>query len=206
MPTTPDPAAGDDSAPGDPSPEQPGQPGQPAPPEQPPASTNWRLIGRLAAITVVLTAVDQLTKWWAERELAGREPIEIVGDLLQLRLLYNSGAAFSIATGLTWLLTLLVVVVIAAVIRASAKLGSTAWAIALGLLLGGAFGNLIDRLFRDPGFPEGHVVDFIDYGGLFVGNVADIAITVAAVLIAILTWRGVSIDGVRRDPAPKAGT
>lgn len=199
VPTTPDPAAGDDSAAGDPSPEQPGHP------EQPPASTNWRLIGRLAAITVVLTALDQLTKWWAERELAGREPIEIVGDLLQLRLLYNSGAAFSIATGLTWLLTLLVIVVIAAVIRASAKLGSTAWAIALGLLLGGAFGNLIDRLFRDPGFPEGHVVDFIDYGGLFVGNVADIAITVAAVLIAILTWRGVSIDGVRRDSAPKAG-
>ncbi|MBB5788309.1 signal peptidase II [Jiangella mangrovi] len=163
----------------------------------PPAPTNWRLISRLAVIAVLVTAVDQLTKWWAENELTGREPIEIVGDLLQLRLLYNSGAAFSIATGMTWVLTLIVVVVIAVVIRASAKLGSRGWAVAFGLLLGGAFGNLIDRLFRDPGFPEGHVVDFIDYGGLFVGNVADIAITAAAVLIAVLTWRGVSVDGIR---------
>ncbi|PZF80227.1 signal peptidase II [Jiangella anatolica] len=187
MPTTPDPDSGDATA---------------GESESEPAPTNWRLIGRLAAITVVVTGIDQLTKWWAESELAGREPIELVGDLLQLRLLYNSGAAFSLATGMTWLLTLIVVIVIAAVIRASAKLGSTAWAVALGLLLGGAFGNLIDRLFRDPGFPEGHVVDFIDYGGLFVGNVADIAITAAAVLIALLTWRGVSIDGVRRGAAP----
>ncbi|WP_083460175.1 signal peptidase II [Jiangella muralis] len=169
-------------------------------PEQPagaPAPANWRLIGRVAAIAVVVTGIDQLTKWWAESELTGREPIQLIGDLLQLRLLYNSGAAFSIATGLTWLLTLIVIVVIVVVIRASAKLGSGGWAVAFGLLLGGAFGNLIDRLFRDPGFLEGHVVDFIDYGGLFVGNIADIAITAAAILIALLTWRGVKLEGAR---------
>lgn len=191
MPPTPDPAAGDESAPED-APE----------PTPAPTPTNWRLIGRLAVLAVLVTAVDQLTKWWAENELSGREPIQIVGDLLQLRLLYNSGAAFSIATGMTWLLTLIVIVVIVVVIRASAKLGSKGWAIAFGLLLGGAFGNLIDRLFRDPGFLEGHVVDFIDYGGLFVGNIADIAITFAAVLIAVLTWRGITIDGARHRPAP----
>lgn len=183
MPPTPDDAAAGD---------------EPTPEEAPPAPTNWRLIGRLTVLAVLVTAVDQLTKWWAENELAGREPIQIVGDLLQLRLLYNSGAAFSIATGMTWLLTLIVIVVIVVVIRASAKLGSKGWAIAFGLLLGGAFGNLIDRLFRDPGFLEGHVVDFIDYGGLFVGNIADIAITVAAVLIAVLTWRGITVDGTHR--------
>ncbi|WP_211239795.1 signal peptidase II [Jiangella gansuensis] len=166
---------------------------------------NWRLIGWLAAITIVITTIDQLTKVWAESSLAGREPIEIVGDLLQLRLLYNSGAAFSIATGMTWLLTLIVAIVIVVVLRASARLGSPGWTAALGMLLGGAFGNLIDRLFRDPGFPEGHVVDFIDYGGLFVGNIADIAITGAAVLIAILTLRGSTIDGVTRTPASAPG-
>ncbi|TDE16078.1 signal peptidase II [Jiangella asiatica] len=146
-------------------------------------------------LTVAVTVLDQASKVWAEAELSGREPIQLIGDLLQLRLLYNSGAAFSIATGMTWLLTLIVVIVIAAVIRASARLGSPGWTVALGLLLGGAFGNLIDRLFREPGFPEGHVVDFIDYGGLFVGNIADIAITVAAVLIAVLTLRGSTVDG-----------
>jgi signal peptidase II len=191
VPTTPD------DEPAGPAPDEP-EPEEAAPEDVPaPAPTNWRLISRLAVIAVLVAAVDQLSKWWAENELTGREPIEIVGDLLQLRLLYNSGAAFSIATGMTWVLTLIVIVVIAVVIRASAKLGSRGWAIAFGLLLGGAFGNLIDRLFRDPGFPEGHVVDFIDYGGLFVGNVADIAITAAAVLIAALTWRGVSVDGIR---------
>lgn len=198
MPTTPDPAAGDPAPDDEPTPSA-SEPTPSATEQTPSPATplNWRLIGWLAAIAVLVTAVDQLTKWWAENALSGREPIEIIGDLLQLRLLYNSGAAFSIATGMTWVLTVIVIAVIAVVIRASAKLGSKGWAVAFGLLLGGAFGNLIDRLFRVPGFPEGHVVDFIDYGGLFVGNIADIAITAAAVLIAALTWRGVPITGRR---------
>ncbi len=163
-----------------------------------------RLITWMALLAIVIAAVDQLTKYWAESTLTGREPIDVIGDVIQFRLLYNSGAAFSIGTGATWVLTLVVVVVVAVVIKAATKIGSRGWSVAFGLLLGGAFGNLIDRLFRQPGFPEGHVVDFIDYADLFVGNIADIAIVAAAALIAVLTLRGIGIDGRRQqadDPA-----
>ncbi|PSL03192.1 signal peptidase II [Haloactinopolyspora alba] len=162
-----------------------------------PTGPDRRLIGWMAGLAGVVLAVDQLTKYWAVSALSGRDPIEVIGELIQLRLLYNSGAAFSIGTDLTGLLTLVVVVVVGVVIRVSAKLGSRGWAVAFGLLLGGAFGNLVDRLFREPGFPEGHVVDFIDYAGFFVGNVADIAITAAAVAIALLTLKGIGVDGRR---------
>jgi signal peptidase II len=110
---------------------------------------------------------------------------------------FNPGAALSIATGMTWLLTIVATVVIVVVIRASRRIGSRAWAVALGLLLGGALGNLVDRLVREPGIARGHVVDFIAYADWFVGNVADIAIVSAAVLVVILAARGVHIDGTR---------
>lgn len=80
-------------------------------------------------------------------------------------------------------------------VRISRRLGSTGWAVALGLLLGGTLGNLNDRLIRNPGFGRGHVIDFIAYGNFFVGNVADIATTVAAGLLMILYFRGVRLDG-----------
>ncbi|MFW6091123.1 MAG: signal peptidase II [Actinomycetota bacterium] len=159
---------------------------------------NWRLIAVIAVLGVVVAAADQVTKLWATSALAGREPVVVIGDLIQFRVVYNAGAAFSIASGWTWLLTLLVAVVVVAVIRLSARIGSRTWSVALGLLLGGGVGNLIDRLFREPGFPEGHVVDFIDYGGWFVGNVADIAIVAALVLVGVLTARGIQVDGTRR--------
>src|SRR5699024_827920 len=120
----------------------------------------------------------------------------VIGEFLRFRLLYNPGAAFSIGTGITWLFTLIIAVVVVVIIRTSLRLGSRSWALALGLLLGGAVGNLADRLFRQPGFPEGHVVDFIDYNGWFVGNVADIAIVLAMGLIIILTVRGVPLSGM----------
>lgn len=166
---------------------------------------NWRLIAWITVLGLVTVAIDQATKAWAVSALAGREPVAVVGELLQLRLVYNPGAAFSLASGLTWVLTLLVTVVIVVAIRVSAKIGSRAWSVALGLLLGGAFGNLLDRLFRDPGFPEGAVVDFIDYGGWFVGNVADIAIVLAVGLIALLTLRGVRVDGSRHPATQRSG-
>ena len=152
--------------------------------------------------TVVLAtfvlAADQATKWWAESALTtDGEPIPLLGELLQLRLIYNSGAALSIASGMTWLLTIVVTVVVGFIVRAIGRLGSRAWAVALGLLLGGAVGNLVDRLVREPGFARGHVVDFIDYAGFFVGNVADIAVVAAAVLIVLLSLRGIGLDGNR---------
>src|SRR5690625_4840687 len=155
------------------------------------------LIALLAGLTLVVLAVDQGTKIWAESALRIGEPVPVLGDLLRLTLVYNSGAAFSLGSGMTWLLALIATVVVAVIIHTSRRLRSRGWAIALGLLLGGALGNLGDRFFREPGFPQGHVVDFIDYGGLFVGNVADIAIVVAAGVIVLLGARGIGVDGSR---------
>ncbi len=156
---------------------------------------NWRLLAAVAVLGLAVAAVDQVTKYWAISTLSGREPVAVVGDLIQFRLVRNAGAAFSFASGLTWLLTLLVVVVVVVTIRVSARTGSRGWAVALGLLLGGGVGNLVDRFFRPPGFPRGRVVDFIDYGGWFVGNVADIAIVAAVILIGVLTASGIRVDG-----------
>lgn len=148
-------------------------------------------------IAVVLIAVDQVTKLWAVAALSGHARIPIIGDLLGLVLVRNPGAAFSLATGQTWIFSIVALVVVIVVIRASRGLGSRAWTIALGLVLGGAIGNLIDRLVRAPGFLRGHVVDFIDYGGQFVGNVADIAIVGAAGVIMVLSILGINLDGTR---------
>ena len=148
-------------------------------------------------LAALVLALDQLTKMWAQSALVvGAAPKPLIGDLIQLRLIYNPGAALSIASGMTWVLTLLSLGVVVFIISMVRKIASTAWAIALGLVLGGAIGNLLDRLFRAPGFPNGHVVDFIDYGP-FIGNVADIAIVVAAVLIAVLAFMGIGPDGKR---------
>jgi signal peptidase II len=151
----------------------------------------------LALVAVGVFVVDQVTKAVAAARLTPGDPVELVGDLLRLDLTRNPGAAFSLATGMTWVLTVVAVGVVAFVIRSARRLASLPWAIALGLLLGGAFGNLVDRLLREPGFGRGHVVDFIAYGSLFIGNVADIAIVAAAALIVILGLQGTSLDGRR---------
>ncbi|WP_426595366.1 signal peptidase II [Cellulomonas sp. McL0617] len=156
-----------------------------------------RLLILLFSITVVVLVLDQLSKVWALDNLESGVRRVLVGDLLGLQLVFNSGAALSIATGMTWLLTIVAVAVIVFIVRASRRIGSRGWAVALGLLLGGALGNLMDRLFREPGFGRGHVVDFIAYWNVFVGNVADIAIVVAAVMIVFLAATGVHIDGSR---------
>lgn len=160
-------------------------------------------LGRMGALPLVcliaalLILVDQLTKLWAVEALSGHARIPIIGDLLGLILVRNPGAAFSFATGQTWIFSIVAIVVTAIVMRVSKRLGSMWWAVTLGLVLGGAVGNLIDRLARAPGIFRGHVVDFIDYGGLFVGNVADIAIVGAAVAIVGLSLIGLEVDGSR---------
>lgn len=164
-----------------------------------------RLTALAAALTAVVLAADQLTKWWATSALVeGGEPVRLVGDLLSFRLIFNPGAALSIGNGMTGVLTVVVVAVVVVIVRQMRRIGSRGWAVALGLLLGGALGNLVDRLAREPGFARGHVVDFIDYAGFFVGNVADIAIVAAAALIVLLSLRGIGVDGRREgqeDPA-----
>ena len=102
-------------------------------------------------LAVLVLVLDQLTKWWAESSLTlGDDTIPLVGPLLGLRLIYNPGAALSIATGMTWLLTIVVVAVVVVIVRMVSRIGSRAWAVALGLLLGGALGNLVDRFFPEP--------------------------------------------------------
>lgn len=166
-----------------------------------------RPVAVLLGLAALVVVVDQLTKIWAEAALAPGERIQVVGDLLGLRLFYNDGAALSIGGGMTWVFTLAAVVVTVVILRIARRLGSRGWTVALGLLLGGAVGNLLDRLFRPPGFANGHVVDFIAYADWFVGNVADIAIVGAAGLVVLLSLRGIGIDGSREgaDPGPAAG-
>ena len=162
-----------------------------------------RLLGLVLGLAVVVLVVDQLTKAWALHALADGLRHPVVDGLLGLQLVFNPGAALSIATGMTRVLTLIAATVVVVVARVSRRLGSTGWALAFGLLLGGAVGNLVDRLVRAPGVARGHVVDFIAYGHLFVGNVADVAIVVAAVLVVLQTMRGVQLDGARPLAHPK---
>ena len=178
--------------------------GPPAPARAAPARRR-RLLTLVVVLAVTVIAVDQATKAWAVAALTEGERTDVVGDLLGITLLYNPGAALSLGTSVTWLLTLVALVVVAVTVRASRRIGSRGWAVALGLLLGGAVGNLIDRLAREPGPGRGHVVDFIAYGGLFVGNVADIAIVGAAGLIILLAVRGIALDGTREHAREQAG-
>jgi len=169
----------------------------PATPAGPTPARRRRLFLLLAGIAVVTYLLDQLTKWAAVRALTDAEPSNLLGSFLRLELIRNPGAAFSIGTGNTWVLTIIAVVVLVVVIRVSRRLGSSGWAWALGLLLGGALGNLTDRIVREPGLGRGHVVDFLNYNGWFIGNVADIAIVGAAVLIGLLALTGRGVDGTR---------
>lgn len=161
------------------------------------SSHGSRLVPLVVALAVGVLVVDQLTKWRALATLVPGERRDLVGSLLGLELVFNPGAALSIATGMTWVLTIIAALVVVVVARASRRLGSRVWAVAFGLLLGGALGNLLDRFFRPPAPARGHVVDFIAYGNWFVGNVADIAIVVAAALVVLQTVRGVRLDGGR---------
>ena len=168
-----------------------------------PVPSRRALVAALAALAASVLVVDQVTKALAVAHLRPDRPVPILGDLLQLRIIRNAGAAFSLGTGVTWLLTVVAVVIIVVVLRSARRLGSRGLALALGLLLGGALGNLVDRVAREPGLGRGHVVDFIAYGHLFIGNVADVAIVVAALLMAGLSLRGVGLDGVRAESAAR---
>ncbi len=145
--------------------------------------------------TAATYAVDQVTKYVAIRDLDPGRPRDLVGSALRLNLTRNPGAAFSVGTGYTAVLTLVAIGVIVFIIRAARRLGSPSWALALGLILGGALGNLTDRLVREPGPFRGHVVDFLELPHWPIFNVADSAICAAAALFVWLTVRGVRIDG-----------
>ena len=145
--------------------------------------------------TIWLTAwtiwlFDYVTKTWALSNFSS-DPQPIIGTLLQFTLLKNSGAAFSLASGFTIIFSFLAVAVIATIVRYAARITSRGWLTCAGLLLGGVLGNLTDRMFREPGFFLGHVVDWIQIPNWPVFNIADIAISTAALLAFIQTVRNV---------------
>jgi len=152
-----------------------------------------RLVLLLAVAGAVLLA-DALSKALVVRELSDHEPVSLLGGLLTVR---NPGAAFGVAQGLTIAFTVVAVAVVVVILRLSRRLRSTPWAVALGLVLGGAVGNLVDRIFRAPGPGRGHVVDFLELPHWPVFNLADSAIVTAAVLMVLLSARGLSYDGTR---------
>jgi signal peptidase II len=156
-------------------------------------------------VAVVVLGLDILTKYLVVAHLEHRDPIRLLGGGLLLAVSRNSGAAFSFAQGATILFTGVAVAVIVVIVRTARRLGSAGWAVSLGLLLGGATGNLVDRIFRAPGPGRGAVVDFIDFRVWPVFNLADSAIVVGGLLAVLLSMRGVELDGTRKvepvDPA-----
>ena len=155
-------------------------------------------------IAVLAYAIDQASKAVAVAQLEGRADIQVLGDLLQLNLIRNPGAAFSLGVGLTPYLSALAVVAALVVLWFARRLGSVAWAVALGLLFAGVTGNLTDRIVREPGVFHGHVIDFLELPNWPVFNVADICINLAAALIIVQAFRGIRLDGTREsdDEAP----
>ena len=151
----------------------------------------------LLSVALVVLALDVLTKVLVVARLEGQDVVELLGGQLLLRVSRNPGAAFSFAQGATVLFTAIAVIVIVVILRVSRRLGSSGWALSLGLLLGGATGNLVDRVFRSPGPGRGAVVDFIDFQVWPSFNIADSAIVCGGILAVLLSFRGREIDGTR---------
>ncbi|MDR6907050.1 signal peptidase II [Agromyces sp. 3263] len=143
--------------------------------------------------------LDQLSKYLVVTNLTEGEVVPVLGTVLQWQFVRNPGAAFSLASGMTWIFTILAAGVITFIIWFARRIRSVAWALVFALLLGGVLGNLTDRLLREPSFGLGHVVDFISTPWLIpaIYNVADMAIVSSMVLFMILTIRGVGLDGSR---------
>jgi signal peptidase II len=157
----------------------------------------------LIAVAVGAFGLDALSKALVVANLTPGQPVHVIGDILEFNLLRNSGAAFSFGTGYTAVFTLLAIVVISVVVRFAPRLRSTGYAVAFGLLLAGAGGNLADRIFRAPGVFRGDVVDWIEVTRYYpVFNLADSSICIAAVLFIVLSLRGIHMDGTRGDQSP----
>ncbi len=160
----------------------------------------------LIAVAAFVLAADIITKAIVVAHLRPDQPVHLLGNVLEFWLTRNPGAAFSVGTGETAVFTVIAFGVIVYIARTARKLYSAGWAIALGLLLGGAMGNLGDRIFRAPGLFRGYVVDWIGvvprYYPIF--NLADSAIVCGGILTVILAMRGYHLDGTRSVDEPSA--
>jgi signal peptidase II len=166
-----------------------------------------RRLRLLLSVAAVVLALDIATKVLAVKLLTPGQPVSIIGDTVTWTLVRNSGAAFSMATGYTWVLTLIATGVVIGIILMGRRLVSPWWAIGLGMILGGATGNLVDRFFRSPGPLHGHVVDFFSVGWWPVFNVADPAVVGGAILLVGLSVFGFDFDTVgRRRPGGESDT
>jgi signal peptidase II len=152
-------------------------------------------MGVLLAVAVTVLAADIISKVIVVATLSTRPPVRLLGGLLTLRVDRNPGAAFSIGTSMTIVFSAIALGVIVFILRTSRRIRSTAWAGTLGLLLGGATGNLTDRLLRSPGPLRGYVVDWIQLPYWPVFNVADSSIVCGGILAVLLAARGLQIDG-----------
>ncbi|MEU1310172.1 signal peptidase II [Streptomyces cinnamoneus] len=185
--------------------EQAGRPTEPTGPTRPTGATataggsgepkGRRRIAVLLVVAAFAYLLDLGSKLFVVAELEHHDPIQVIGTWLQFEVVRNRGAAFGIGEAMTVVFTVIATAVIVAIARIARKLYSLPWAVALGLLLGGAFGNLTDRLFRSPGGFEGGVVDFIAPAHFAVFNLADSAIVCGGFLIVILSFRGLDPDG-----------
>lgn len=171
------------------------------------APTGPRRIALFGIVAVLALGLDVLSKVLAVAHLSDRLPVRLLGGALYIQLARNPGAAFSQGTGFTIVITGLAVVIVLVILFTARRLRSRGWALALGLVLGGALGNLVDRLFRAPSVGRGHVVDWISVFGpngdrYPIFNLADSAVCVGAVIIVILALRGIGLDG-RKAPSGK---
>jgi signal peptidase II len=163
-----------------------------------------RRFGVFVAVGLVVLILDVVSKILVVANLDESEEVRTLGGAVWLDLARNSGAAFSLGTGFTVILSVVALGVVAVIVRTASRLRSTGWAIALGLILGGALGNLADRVFRAPGVFRGRVIDWISLFGPRgehwpIFNLADSAIVCGAILAALLTLFGISITGDRDD-------
>ncbi|GAA1095985.1 signal peptidase II [Nocardioides dubius] len=150
-------------------------------------------------MAVCLIAIDQWVKELSIEKLSGEGRVELLGDWFGLQLVRNPGAAFSMGTSFTEVLSVVATIAAVVVIWLSFKVRSTMWAVGLGFLLAGVVGNLIDRPTREPGFGRGHVIDMFAFPNFPIFNVADICINVAAAIIIIQALRGIRLDGTREE-------
>jgi signal peptidase II len=154
-----------------------------------------RRIGLLLSVALFAYLMDLGSKLLIVAKVEGRAPIRLIGDWVMFDAIRNSGAAFSMGQAMTVVFTVIAAAVIVFIIRIANRLRSLPWTVALGLLLGGAIGNLTDRVFRAPGVFRGAVVDFIAVKHFAVFNLADSAITCGGVLVVLLTILGKNLDG-----------
>ncbi len=152
----------------------------------------------LALVALVVYSLDQVAKYLIVSTMRENSQVRVLGEFLQFHFVKNSGAAFSFASGSTWIFSIAASAVTVFILLFARRIRSIGWALLFGMLLGGTVGNLSDRLFRAPGFGVGHVVDFIQvYGFPAIFNIADSFIVVSMGLFIILTLRGVGLDGRR---------